>query len=603
MTMPVPPFLHYRDFNGGHIPRTALAFLARFLLSRFRWRIVALVLGTLGGIGLMTLEPLFLRDLVEALRLGDLSDPWTPAVWTPFGLVAGAWVISATFNRVREIIDIHTSPQLRYEVQTCLFSYLIEHSPEYFHRNFAGRLAQKVKQAGQSTAALLSVAFNEMVRVVAVVVIGFFVVGHDHPQFAAVMLGWTIAFVAAAVMLSRRCLALSREFSNQMSASTGTMVDVIGNADVVLSFARAPHECLQVARAVLGERDASIRLRWFLTLMWAVLYTALVLFQIVMIALAVRETVLGRMVVGETVMVVSLSAILFNNIWGLAARMLEFLEELGVLDSALDSILSPHAIVDAAEARRLEVSEGAIGFEHVSFRHLDGNPVFDDLSFRVRPGEKIGLVGPSGAGKSTLVRLIQRHYQPQSGRIVIDGQDIAAVTRLSLNEAVAEVPQQPGLFHRSIAENIGYARLDAGPEAIRAASTQAHCHGFITRRPEGYDSLVGEHGIQLSGGERQRVAIARALLKDSRILILDEATSALDSETEAHIREALWQLFEGRTVIAIAHRLSTISRMDRILYLEGGRILEEGSHDALLALNGRYASLWRHQAGGFLPET
>jgi ATP-binding cassette subfamily B protein len=592
--------LHWREFDGGSIPSGAARFLGRFLLVRFRWRVVLLILGALGGIGFMSLEPVFLRDLVEALRANDFSDPWAAAIWRPFAFVAGGWLISAMFNRLREIVDLYTSPQLRCEVQTCLFSYLIEHPPEFFNANFAGRLAQKVKQAGQSVVVLLGILFNDLVRVLAALVIGVVVVGWDHPGFTVLLVGWTVVLGIASVFLSRRCMTLSKAFSDEVSASSGVVVDVVGNAELVRAFARGPYECGRVAESMRAERDASKRLRWYLTGMWTLLFTGMVLFQVAFVALAVRETALGHMTVGETVMVVSLSTILWTNIWGLATRMLEFMEQIGVLESALESVVQPHAMTDAPGAIDLEVSRGAIELSKVSFAHAGGDAVFEDFDLSVHPGEKIGLVGPSGAGKSTLVRLIRRHFQPQAGTIRIDGQDIALVTQDSLNRAIAEVPQQPGLFHRTIAENILYARPDAGEDALREAAVKARCHGFIARRAEGYDSLVGERGIQLSGGERQRVAIARALLKDARILILDEATSALDSETEHEIREALWQLFEGRTVIAIAHRLSTISRMDRILYLENGRVLEQGRHDDLLALDGRYAALWHRQVTGFI---
>jgi ATP-binding cassette, subfamily B, bacterial len=243
---------------------------------------------------------------------------------------------------------------------------------------------------------------------------------------------------------------------------------------------------------------------------------------------------------------------------------------------------------------------GGIELREVHFCFGDATKVFDGLNLSIRPGEKVGLVGRSGAGKSTLVKLIRRQYDPQYGRVLIDGQDIAHVTLESLNAAIAEVPQQPGVFHRTVGENIAYGRPGASLEEIRAVAVQAHADEFIMKRPAGYDTIVGEQGVKLSGGERQRVAIARALLKDSRILILDEATSALDSESEHLIQQALWTLMEGRTVIAIAHRLSTITEMDRILYLEGGRVVEEGSHHQLLALGGHYAQLWHRQSGGFL---
>jgi ATP-binding cassette subfamily B protein len=218
----------------------------------------------------------------------------------------------------------------------------------------------------------------------------------------------------------------------------------------------------------------------------------------------------------------------------------------------------------------------------------------------IRPGEKVGLVGPSGAGKSTLVKLLRRQFEPQAGRILIDGQDIASVTWDSLNEAIAEVPQVASVFHRAVRDNIRYAKPGADEAEVLRAAAEAYAHEFITGRVTGYDTIVGEQGIKLSGGERQRVAIARALVKDARILVLDEATSSLDSESEHLIQQALWTLMQGRTVIAIAHRLSTIAGMDRIVYLEAGRIVEEGPHRDLLAKGGAYARLWNRQMGGFI---
>ena len=280
--------------------------------------------------------------------------------------------------------------------------------------------------------------------------------------------------------------------------------------------------------------------------------------------------------------------------------MLDYFEQLGTLTEALELVTSQHEIVDAADAKPLEVTEGGIRLEHIRFAHPDGQSVFTDLSLDIKPGEKVGLVGPSGAGKSTLVKLLRRQFEPQNGRILIDGHDIAHVTWDSLNEAIAEVPQVPGVFHRAVRDNIRYARPDARDEDVVRAASDAYAHDFIQARTTGYGTIVGEQGIKLSGGERQRVAIARALVKDAKILVLDEATSSLDSESEHLIQEGLWTLMQGRTVIAIAHRLSTIAGMDRIVYLEAGQIIEEGPHRDLLAKGGAYARLWNRQMGGFI---
>jgi ATP-binding cassette subfamily B protein len=597
----LPPS-HYRNLEYAELPQTPLRFLTRFLWARFRWRVMAAILCTLGGIGLMSLEPIFLGRLVEALRIGGYQGPWPSAVWIPFGLVAGAWIVSAMFNRLYDIVDLQTNPHVREEIQVYLFSWLIDHSPEYFHRNFAGQLAAKVKQAGNSAISILSLATNDFVRVIASVVISVLIIGFDHPSLAIMVLVWTPVYVGISLLLARRRKALSKAFQDQVSASTGVVVDLVKNADLVRSFAKSNEESWRVAGAVEKERAASKRLRWYATAMNLVLYSGMQVFQIALIGTTLYMTLRGQLVMGDTVKMLSLSTLLMNNIWGAAARMLDLLEHSGHFASALEQILVPHAIADADGARPLLARHGAIEIERLRFGYADSKPVFDDLSLSIPPAQKVALVGPSGSGKSTLVKILRRDYQPQAGRVLIDGQDIALASQASVNEAIAEIPQQPGLFHRSIRDNIGYARDDASDAEIAQCARYARAEEFIAERAMGFDAIVGEQGIQLSGGERQRVAIARALLKDAPIIILDEATASLDSETEHVIHDALWSLFRGRTVIAIAHRLSTITRMDRILFVEDGRILEDGTHLELLQRNGRYAQSWRRQVGGFLPQ-
>jgi ATP-binding cassette subfamily B multidrug efflux pump len=278
-----------------------------------------------------------------------------------------------------------------------------------------------------------------------------------------------------------------------------------------------------------------------------------------------------------------------------------------VVQEGMQTIAVPLGALDRPGAGRLEVSRGEIAFDAVSFSYgrQDAKPVLDRLTFTISPGERVGLVGRSGAGKSTLVNLLLRFYEPEQGSIRVDGQDIGHVTQESLRAAIGMVTQDTSLLHRSIAANIRYGRPTASDDEVRAAARKAQAHDFIMGLQDwkgraGYDAHVGERGVKLSGGQRQRVAIARVVLKDAPILVLDEATSALDSEVELAIQEQLLGLMEGKTVIAIAHRLSTIARMDRLIVMDAGRIVEEGTHNALLQLNGHYARLWRHQSGGFI---
>jgi ATP-binding cassette subfamily B multidrug efflux pump len=284
-------------------------------------------------------------------------------------------------------------------------------------------------------------------------------------------------------------------------------------------------------------------------------------------------------------------------------------ENLGVVQEGMQSIAVPHSGVDRPGARTLEVSRGEVRFESVTFGYgrKDAAPVLDDLSLEIRPGERVGLVGRSGAGKSTLVNLLLRFFEPERGRILIDGQDVAAVTQESLRAAIGMVTQDTSLLHRSIAANIRYGRPSASDAQVEAAARQAQAHEFIVglrdwNERTGYTAHVGERGVKLSGGQRQRIALARVILKDAPILVLDEATSSLDSEVELAIQDQLLDLMEGKTVIAIAHRLSTVARMDRLIVLEQGRIVESGTHAELLRRGGHYEMLWRHQSGGFLAN-
>lgn len=310
----------------------------------------------------------------------------------------------------------------------------------------------------------------------------------------------------------------------------------------------------------------------------------------------------GRLSTGEVVFIFNTTWNITMMAWLAGLELPNLFKEIGICRQALTIIQDPHDINDSSHAKPLQVAKGEIIFDRVTFRYLHHQNLFQDKNIIIEAGDKVGLVGFSGSGKTTFANLILRYYDIQSGRILIDGQDISQVTQDSLREQISMIPQDPTLFHRSLMENIRYGRLDATDEEVIEASKKAHCHEFIQKMPEKYHALVGERGVKLSGGQRQRIAIARAILKNAPILILDEATSALDSVTEKEIQEGLEILMQNHTTLVIAHRLSTLSGMNRILVFKDGKIVEDGTHEELLQAQDHYAQMWDMQAGGFLPD-
>ena len=313
----------------------------------------------------------------------------------------------------------------------------------------------------------------------------------------------------------------------------------------------------------------------------------------------------GVITIGDMSTIMGITFSFTGMAWYLSFGIIHLSESYGYLNDSLRTLIKPHSVANKEDAKQLVVENGEIRFDDVCFDYgeeAEGRPVFKDLNVTIPAGQRVGLIGPSGAGKSSFVNLIQRFFDVDRGGILIDEQDVRDVTQRSLRHNIAIIPQDTALFHRTIMENIRYGRLDASDEEVILAAERAHAIEFINDLPQGFETMVGERGVKLSGGQRQRIAIARAILKDAPILILDEATSALDSESEKLLQASLAELMEGKTVIAVAHRLSTINTMDRLLVMDKGKIVEDGTHNELLALKGVYAKLWAMQSGGFLPK-
>ncbi|QLH42303.1 MAG: ABC transporter ATP-binding protein [Coxiellaceae bacterium] len=391
--------------------------------------------------------------------------------------------------------------------------------------------------------------------------------------------------------------------ADSVSTMGGKIVDVLTNILNVRLFARAQFETEYLAKFQQDEIVKAKKAMWVTELTRIGLGISGLMLIFGMIFTLLYGWIHQWVTLGDFTQVGMQTFWVLGWVWYVSYQIALFAREAGTISDALSLVRQSHDIVDAKNAIKLVVPSGQIRFESVSFEYHKNRPVFSCLNVTIAAGQKVGLVGFSGSGKSTFVNLILRFYDVKSGRILIDGQDIAQVTQDSLRQQIAMIPQDPSLFHRSLLENIRYGRLDATDAEVMRAAKLAHCDEFIEKLDAGYDSLVGERGIKLSGGQRQRIAIARAILKNAPILILDEATSSLDSVTEKLIQESLQQIMQDKTTIVIAHRLSTLANMDRILVFDKGKIVEDGARVELLQANQHFTQLWNMQVDGFLPDT
>ena len=477
----------------------------------------------------------------------------------------------------------------------------------FYQDEFAGRIATKVMQTALAVRDTVLIFSDILVYVFIYFGTMVLVVGSFDTWLLLPFLGWVLLYVLAMLYFVPRLGEAARSQADARSLMTGRITDAYTNITTVKLFSHGRREA-GYARAAMQEFLMTVHGQMRLVSGFQVVNHSLSVLLIGGTAgLALWLWGAGALSVGA-VAAASAMAMRLNGIshW-IMWEMAMLFEHIGTVQDGINTLSRHQTVLDRPDAQALAVPHGEIRFEDVSFSYGNDRHVIAGLNLAIRPGEKIGLVGRSGAGKSTIVNLLLRFYDVESGRITIDGQDIAAVTQESLRAQIGMVTQDTSLLHRSVRENILYGRPDAGDEAMIAAARRAEAHDFVLGLSDpagrqGYDAHVGERGVKLSGGQRQRIAIARVMLKDAPILLLDEATSALDSEVEAAIQGSLYRLMEGKTVVAIAHRLSTIAAMDRLIVLDQGRIVEEGDHASLLAKGGLYARLWAHQSGGFLGE-
>lgn len=582
------------------LPHYASRGPARFLLHYILRRAVShsIVLGAvLSAVGCAIGAQYAVKHLVDVLGLGTPSD-WQ--LWGAVALLLGLVAGDNLLWRLAGWVATHAFVAVGGDLRLDLFEHLSGHGTRYFSDRFPGALAGRITNAANAAWSIEQSLTWTTIPPAAAVIASIAVLSIINWQMTVVL--FIIVLVLGAIIgrLAAGGAHLHERFAGRAAAVSGDLTDVVSNIGLVRAFGAAEREHARLSRKIANEMSAQRKsLR---SLERVRLFHACSVFVVTagVLAYAVMLWRAGTISTGDVVLTTTLGFTVLGASRDLAMAMVDLFQHFAKLGEAVKVLGLPHEMVDAADAKPLINLGGSVKFENVSFSYPNGERVLHDFNLQIPPGQTVGLVGRSGAGKSTILALLQRLYDPTTGRVLIDGQDVSRVTQESLRRSIAIVHQDISLFHRSVLENLRYGRPDAADEEVYRATEAAHCTEFIKRLPHGFQTIVGERGLKLSGGQRQRIAIARAFLSNAPIILLDEATSALDTESEQAIQEALMRLIEGRTVIAVAHRLSTLDSFDRIIVLEWGRIVEDGSSQELLRKKGIYSRMYGRQLAAAL---
>ena len=590
------------------LPNRLFPFALHFI-RQFRW-------GCLGLLVFPVLGRLVFASIAYAIkRLTDtvlaMHDPAAQAgeLIAPFALFVALVIARFAMDGAMWFSSYHTRSPMLVRIKEEVFAYAQRLSSAYFENTLSGKIAHRAVMLPDQMLALFDMMAFDFVPGACFFVFVAVYFGVASPFFCAAAIAAIVVYFSVSVLVGRECTRRAIANNEARAAVTGRIVDVLSNIRNVFFFANQPLEDQELKHYTGEERDrrrasylAVVRLR-------SVQYVMDIAMWFVFVGGALYAWVHRLIGAGDFVMITSLTSSVLQTAYNLGQRIPDFYDQLGSARESIDTLIVPATVVDLPDAPALKVKCGTIHFERVAFSYeapsndkaVRTRNVVKNFELTITAGQRVGLVGPSGAGKTTLMGLLLRMHDVVEGAIRIDGQDIREVTQQTLRQSIALIPQDTTLFHRSLLENIRYGRPGATDAEVEQAARRAYAHDFIAELDKGYRTLVGERGTKLSGGQRQRIAIARAILKDAPILLLDEATSALDSHSEQIIQAAMHEAMAGKTVIAIAHRLSTVMDLDRLIVLDRGSIVADGSHSELLRAGGLYAELWHRQSGGFNP--
>jgi ATP-binding cassette subfamily B protein len=589
---------HTRPHVSRYASRGPIQFLWHYVLRR-AGRHSIVIAAVVCAVACSTGAQYAVKHLVDVLSSGD---PASPAIWWAVGILLGAIAGDNGLWRVAGWASTYAFPAVGADLRLDLFNHLSGHGTHYFVEQFPGALAGRITTAANAAWTIESQLTWTTIPPGLAVIFSIAVLGSIDWELTA---GLSVVVAILGTVIARLAVSenhLHERFARRAAHVSGHLTDVVNNMGLVRIFGAAGRETERLSKKIgdeISAQRASLqsleRLRLFHAASIFVVTAGVLCWSVYLW----RR---GNISTGDVVLTTSLGFTMLHASRDFAMAIVDVVQQFAKLGEAIQVLSLPHEMVDAPSARPLEAVRGAVSFRNVSFTYPNHRRVLHAFSLEVGAGERVGLVGRSGAGKSTVLALLQRLYDPEAGEVCIDGQNIAHVTQQSLHESIAIVEQDISLFHRSVLENLRYARPDAADDEVYAAVEAAHCTEFIQSLPDGFDTIVGERGMTLSGGQRQRLAIARAFLRNAPLVLLDEATSALDTECEQSIQEALARLFRGRTVIAIAHRLSTLDSFDRIVVLDHGRIIEDGPPSQLVERRGLYSAMYHRQQNAVVPE-